>query len=116
MVEAEFLSGFGYTVLTFFELFLTAVGLLLIIYGGIIAAGKLLLHEFHRKSYSYARIRHQFTDKILFGLEFLIAADVILTVKRPTAEDLLFLSAIVVVRTILGYFLSKEVEEYQFDE
>lgn len=116
MVGLGYFTGLGYTALTFFELFLTAVGLLLIIYGGVLAAAKLLLHEFHRKSYSYARIRHQFTDKILFGLEFLIAADIILTVKNPTAEDLLFLSAIVVVRTILGYFLSKEVEEYQFDE
>lgn len=116
MVDLEYFYGLSFTVLTLFELFLTAVGLLLIIYGGIIAAGKLILHEFHRKSYSYARIRRQFTDKILFGLEFLIAADVILTVKKPTAEDLLFLSAIVVVRTILGYFLSKEVEEYHFED
>ena len=116
MVGMEYFAGLGFTALTVFQMFLTAVGMILIIYGGVLAAVEILLHEFRKKTYSYTHIRHQFTDKILFGLEFLIAADVILSVMNPNISDLLFLSVIVVVRTILGYFLSKEVEEYQFEE
>jgi len=116
MVDIDLLSGFSYAVLSFFETFLTIIGLGLVIYGGIIAAVEVFLHEIGKKSFTYSHIRRQFTDKILFGLEFLIAADIILTVRRPTLDDVLLLGVIVVVRTILGYFLTKEVEEYKFEE
>jgi uncharacterized membrane protein len=52
------------------------------------------------------------TDKIVFGLEFLIAADILSTITTPTQEELINLGVIVVIRTILGYFLSKEAAEF----
>ncbi|WP_406656498.1 DUF1622 domain-containing protein [Methanolobus sp. ZRKC2] len=116
MVGMENFAGLSQTVLIIFQVFLTAVGMFLIIYGGVLAAVEIFIHEFRKKKYPYTHIRHQFTDKILFGLEFLIAADVILSVMNPSISDLLSLSVLVIVRTILGYFLSKEVEEYQFEE
>lgn len=95
---------------------LTVVGVLLIFYAGAVAAGEIFLHEIRRKSYSYSHIRRMFTDRILFGLEFLIAADIFLTVKRPTPRDILLLGAIVVIRAVLGYFLTKEMKEYHFQQ
>lgn len=115
-MDIDQLSGLSYIVLSFFETFLTIVGLGLVVYGGVLAAVEIFLHEIGRKSFSYSYIRRQFTNKILFGLEFLIAADIILTVRRPTLDDVLLLGVIVVVRTILGYFLTKEVEEYKFED
>lgn len=54
-------------------------------------------------------------DKILFSLELLIIGDVLKTISDPSANELLTVGVIVVIRTVLGYFLSKEVEECHFD-
>jgi uncharacterized membrane protein len=43
------------------------------------------------------------------GLEFLIAADIIRTIIRPTLEELAILGGIVVIRTVISYFLGKEI-------
>ncbi|WP_370650845.1 DUF1622 domain-containing protein, partial [Methanocalculus sp.] len=37
------------------------------------------------------------------------------TVLAPSIEDVLFLGAIVAIRTVLSYFLSKETLEYSLD-
>jgi uncharacterized membrane protein len=110
------LLEWGSLALGLFELFFVMVGLAMIIYGGIVSTIEIILHEAQKKNYTYAHIRHQFTDKILFGLEFLIAADVIRTVLDPSIEEILTLGAIVLIRTIMAHFLSKEIEEYSFEE
>ena len=48
---------------------------------------------------------------LLLGLEIMIVADLIKTVINQTREDLIFLGGIVIIRTILSYFLNKEIEE-----
>jgi len=48
---------------------------------------------------------------LLLGLEIMIVADIIKTVLNQTTEDLIFLGGIVVIRTVLSYFLNKEIEE-----
>jgi uncharacterized membrane protein len=71
---------------------------------------RIIIHEFFSKTaHTYNQIRRDFTDKIVFGLEFLIAADILATLLTPTQQDLINLAVVVVIRTILGYFLSKEV-------
>lgn len=47
---------------------------------------------------------------LLLGLEFLIAADIIDTLMKPTPEDLLVLGAIIVIRTIISYSLNAELK------
>ena len=46
---------------------------------------------------------------LLLGLEFLIAADIINTLVRPTPQDLLVLGAIVAIRTVISYSLNTEL-------
>ncbi len=48
---------------------------------------------------------------LLFGLEIMIVADIIKTVLHQTTQELIFLGGIVVIRTILSYFLNKELQE-----
>ncbi|ADN36799.1 protein of unknown function DUF1622 [Methanolacinia petrolearia DSM 11571] len=96
-------------------LFFEFVGGLLIIYGGIVATAKILLLEIAKKSYSYNRIRLELTGKIVFGLEFLIAADILATIISPSQEELIMLAVVVIIRTILGYFLEKEAKEFQIE-
>jgi uncharacterized membrane protein len=46
---------------------------------------------------------------LLLGLEFLIAADIIDTLMKPTTQDLVVLGAIVVIRTVISYSLNSEL-------
>jgi uncharacterized membrane protein len=57
-----------------------------------------------------ARLRHLLGYYLLLGLEFLIAADIIETLMKPTPQDLLVLGAIIVIRTVISYSLNAELK------
>ena len=57
-------------------------------------------------------LRHHVGSYLLLGLEFLIAADVIHTLIKPTLEEVAVLGSIVVIRTILNFFLNKEIASH----
>ncbi len=61
-------------------------------------------------------IRRNLGNYLLLGLEFLIAADIIRTIMIPTLEELGILGGIVLVRTVLSYFLNKEIENVKIRE
>ncbi len=92
---------------------LGCAGAVLIIYGGFRAIIRVLLLEFSKPVFSYDQTRRDLTDKIVFGLEFLIASDILSTLLSPTQQDLINLAVVVVIRTVLGYFLSKETAEFK---
>ena len=54
-------------------------------------------------------LRHHLGSYLLLGLEFLIAADIIRTIIKPTLNELAVLGSIVVIRTILSFFLNREI-------
>ncbi|GAB7015388.1 hypothetical protein JCM10550A_07540 [Methanogenium cariaci] len=97
-------------ILTFF---FEVTGAIIIIYGGLTAIVKMLLLEFRRIKIPYNQIRMSLTSKIVFGLEFLIAADILATIVAPTQQELIMLAVVVVIRTVLGYFLEKEALEFE---
>lgn len=47
---------------------------------------------------------------ILFGLEFMIVSDLIHSFLRPEIESLASLGLLVVIRTMISFFLGKELE------
>lgn len=47
---------------------------------------------------------------ILLGLEFIIGADIIESIIKPDYYSLGLLAILVIVRTVLSYFLNKELE------
>src|ERR1043165_3909350 len=55
------------------------------------------------------RLRHVLGYYLLLGLEFLIAADIIDTLMKPTTQDLIILGAIVAIRTVISYSLNSEL-------
>ncbi len=109
------LDSFNGLIIDLFSSLFNVVGSLLIIYGGLRSMSGVILIEILKKNYSYQQVRKELTNKIVFGLEFFIAADVLETVLYPSQEELLLLGTVVLIRTILGYFLSKEVSEYKLD-
>ena|SRR5207249_2967607 len=58
------------------------------------------------------RLRHVLGYYLLLGLEFLIAADIIDTLMKPSVQDLIVLGAIVVIRTVISYSLNAELKSH----
>jgi uncharacterized membrane protein len=55
------------------------------------------------------QLRHVLGYYLLLGLEFLIAADIIDTLMKPSTQDLVVLGAIVAIRTVISYSLNSEL-------
>jgi uncharacterized membrane protein len=51
--------------------------------------------------------------KLVFALELLIISDLLHTVVSRTIDDLMFLAALVLIRTIVAYFLNREIQEVE---
>jgi len=56
-------------------------------------------------------IRLKLGSYLVLSLEFFIASDIVRTVITPTWESLGMLGAIVVIRTVLSYFLAKDISK-----
>lgn len=67
--------------------FFIATGTILITYGGLRASYKSIMLEIFRRDYKHDIIRREFTNKIIFGLEFYIAADIVETILAPVISD-----------------------------
>ena len=59
------------------------------------------------------RLRHLLGYYLLLGLEFLIAADIIDTLMKPSVQDLIVLGAIIVIRTVISHSLNAELKSEQ---
>ncbi|MBR1368216.1 hypothetical protein RJ53_01380 [Methanocalculus chunghsingensis] len=109
----EYLTWFISIFILIFEL----MGAIMIVYGGVRAAiGVVLIEVIHRTNIYYNTVRIDFTNKLIFGLEFIIAADVLATILAPSIEDVLLLGAIVAIRTVLSHFLLKEATDYTMND
>jgi len=102
-------------ILTFFSNLFSVCGAALIIWGGLAAALAVILRSARGTAISNTQIRRDFTARIVFGLEFFIAGDVLTTVLEPTREELLLLCLVVIIRVILGYFLARETTEFNLE-
>lgn len=60
-------------------------------------------------------IRYNLGVYLLLGLEFLVAADIIETIFKPSLEQLTILGGIVIIRTFLNYFLNQELENIKIN-
>jgi uncharacterized membrane protein len=58
-------------------------------------------------------IRQQLGAHLLLGLEIFIAADIISSVVSPSWDKVGILAAIVAIRTVLSFFLRREVRQSQ---
>jgi len=100
-------------VITLVVLILSYFGAIIIFYGGIRAVVNVIEIEILRRKNDYNDIRRDFTSKILIGLEFFIAADLIKSVLEPTFDQLITLAIIVAIRTVVGYSLTHEIKELE---
>jgi uncharacterized membrane protein len=57
-----------------------------------------------------SKVRHDISYHLLIALEFLIAADIVRTIIKPSLGELSILGAIVAIRVVLSYFLHREID------
>jgi uncharacterized membrane protein len=98
------------TAVDYLRLVVEAIGATVVGYGVLVAAGMFVLTVVGIRDYSNTELRLFLGRYLALGLEFQIGADILSTAVAPTFEDVLLLGAIVVIRTVLNYFLSKELE------
>ena len=55
-------------------------------------------------------LRIQLGQSMVMGLEFLVAADILKTSVSPTWNDILFLAALIGLRTLLNFLLEYELK------
>ncbi|MGH9929349.1 MAG: DUF1622 domain-containing protein [Pyrinomonadaceae bacterium] len=76
---------------------------------GIVAyLGQLIWHS-NQPPDSTESIRLRLGRVLALGLEFTIASDILRTAVAPTRQDIMNLGAIVLLRTLLNYFLEREI-------
>jgi len=97
-------------VLLIIKKLIAAIGVLVIFFGAAVA-----IYNFcgHRKSTKRLngidRIRLEFGRTIILGLEFIVAADVIATTTAPDYYSVGILASLVGIRTLLTYFMNREL-------
>jgi uncharacterized membrane protein len=102
----------------FFDLFILALNIfsiVVLIWGVIVAGIDFLKSERTDRNRIIMTRQNNFIKSflgsyILLSLEILIAADIIESIIKPTFQDILKLAILVVIRTVISYFLNKEIE------
>jgi uncharacterized membrane protein len=78
---------------------------------GIATYVRLLFSRSRQHLDSTELIRLQLGRVLALGLEFTVASDILRTAVAPTRQDILNLGAIVLLRTLLNYFLEREIQQ-----
>lgn len=99
--------------LYYLKLVIEIIAIIIILWGLIIALYRFVKNELQKKNSTQQildieNIRGFLATYILLGLEIFIVADIIQIIMYPTTEDLIILIVIVIVRTIISYFLEKD--------
>jgi uncharacterized membrane protein len=94
--------------------YISYLAIAVLVWGVLVGAVELLRLEsrrLHRHDIAADRdlIRRDVGYYILLSLEFLIAADIIHTILKPTLKDLAVLGAIVAIRTVINIFLTRDI-------
>ena len=89
-----------------------AAGALIIFFGAVVAAVAFVRAALvSRSAREFVRVRLRLGRYLALGLEFQLASDVLSTAVAPTFEEIGKLAAIAAIRTLLNYFLGKEIEK-----
>ena len=94
----------------YLRLVVEAIGAAIVGFGAVATAVRYVLTLAGLREDGNTEIRLYLGRFLALGLEFQIGADILSTAVAPTFDDVLLLGAIVVIRTVLNYFLSKELE------
>ncbi len=89
-----------------------AAGAIIIFIGAVVATVAFVRAALiSRSTTEFVSVRLRLGRYLALGLEFQLASDILSTAVAPTFEDIGKLAAIAAIRTLLNYFLGKEIEK-----
>ncbi len=110
-------------ILNSISFFISVIGITVISWGVVLVIIDFLRYELTKilrvlqkkssDSLETHNLRQYLGSYILLGLEFMIAGDIIHTVLSPSKKALILLGSIVAIRTVISFFLTKELNEYK---
>jgi uncharacterized membrane protein len=98
------------TTVGYLRLAIEAVGATVIGIGAVSTTYMYALSLLGLRNYTNTQIRLHLGQYLALGIDFQLGSDILGTAVSPTFEEVVLLAAIVVIRTVLNYFLSKELE------
>ena len=99
------------TVFSYLIVMVEACGGLVIVTGvGRAIVGYVRTCWFSRRSRDHTGLRITLGRSMVLALEFQVAADILKTGLSPTWQDILLLSAIIALRTVLNILMERELE------
>jgi len=87
---------------------ISLIGVAVIIIGTLHSLYQLARFILH-KQFDPNYIRLQFGNSVILGLEFMVGADIVGSLIKPDYYNLGLLAILVLIRTILSYFLNLEL-------
>lgn len=90
-----------------------ACGAVVIMIGAVVAIVKFVVALGRRDINQFSAVRLTLARFLVLGLEFQLAADVLRTAISPSFEEIGKLAAIATIRTVLNYFLNREIAQEQ---
>jgi len=93
-----------------------SIGVGVIVWGAIVSLVELCGVEIRRFSSTVSCVQQNLVRQhlgfyLLMGLEYMIGADIVRTLVRPTLQELAVLGSMVAIRTVTSYFLNREMAE-----
>ena len=90
-----------------------ACGAIVIMIGALVAIVKFVAALGRRDINQFSSVRLTLARFLVLGLEFQLAADVLRTAISPAFAEIGKLAAIAAIRTLLNYFLNREIAQEQ---
>lgn len=92
----------------------SVISILILVFGVLVAIKDFMIAQCtikdkRLKLQHIAKAKNTLGRYVLLGLEILIAADILGTIVKPTLEDIFKLAGIVAIRTVISFFLNKEI-------
>ena len=93
-----------------------AIGALIVALGVVLAAVLFVRALASRQTADFNAIRLTLSRYLALALEFQLGSDILSTAVAPSWTEIGKLGAIAIIRTVLNYFLGKEMQEEQAGE
>ena len=98
------------TAVHWIKLAIEAGGISIVAVGAVVAVSTLMKEFCQDRKADFNRTRLRFGRYLALALEFQLAADILSTTIAPGWNEIGKLAAVAVIRTLLNYFLQKEIE------
>lgn len=114
IIDTLFIIAFIRSLTDIVAFFLSATGATLVIWGGLKAGRRAFWIEAEPwkgpQTPRLEDVRRRFGQRIVLGLEFFIAGDIVRLLMQPGLQELGRVGALVLIRVILSYVVTRELQ------